>query len=255
MKDDKKKGKPKHKTAKKKKIEDENIIEEEQADINEADDTFGLPEVDFKPLDEVDEVDETKEEVTETQETDETTDEVSQEVEENAVDEIVYEEPAATEEESFNYPQDEVETEFEEDNDKGKEESDADSQDEGKGAEPAFKKKFKYEGEKSQAPKIIIGIVAVLIILAGIWYFGFYAPQQKAIAEKAAQEAAIAKKRAEDARKLADEQRQIAEEQQLLAQQAEEEAKPEPGQITILTEPTGRYYVVVGSFIDFFGFT
>ncbi|MEM7109988.1 MAG: SPOR domain-containing protein [Bacteroidota bacterium] len=36
--------------AKKKDLDDENINEENQGDINEADDSFGLPDIDYKPL-------------------------------------------------------------------------------------------------------------------------------------------------------------------------------------------------------------
>ncbi|MEM9857148.1 MAG: SPOR domain-containing protein [Bacteroidota bacterium] len=38
--------------AKKNDLDDENINEENQGDINEADDSFGLPDVDYKPLEE-----------------------------------------------------------------------------------------------------------------------------------------------------------------------------------------------------------
>ena len=38
--------------AKKKDLDDENINEENQGDINEANDSFGLPDIDYKPLEE-----------------------------------------------------------------------------------------------------------------------------------------------------------------------------------------------------------
>lgn len=44
--------------AKKKDLDDENINEENQGDINEADDSFGLPDVDYKPLEEQEVVEE-----------------------------------------------------------------------------------------------------------------------------------------------------------------------------------------------------
>jgi len=215
---------------KKKKVEDENINEEELTDINEEDDTFGLPDIDLKPLDEVEEV----------------TDEPEEQVEEEVIAENSGIEEEFEEQTSEDDTQDTLDDQGE---DQGVD-SEGAVEDE---VQPAFTKRYEYEESKSSAPKIIGAIVGVLIIVAGVYYFGFYAPEQKAAAEKAAQEQAIASQKAEEARQQRLEQERLAQQQEGETAQAieeEEAAKPTPGEINILTEPTGRYYVVIGSFID-----
>ncbi len=242
MKDDKKKKKGKSKVDKTEKLKDENINEDAQADINEDDDAFGLPDVDFKPLDEIEEVEETA-------------DESVEESQDEGVDyenEIQEEETAQVEEEeSYEYPKDSIENEFDDETKDFHDDEPEIKDDMQEEEKPVYTRKFDHPEEKSPAPKIIISILVILLIISGVWYFGFYAPQQKAIAEKAVQEALIAKQKAEEQRRLDEEQRRLAEEQRLLALEEEEKSlQPEPGQVNILTERTGRFYVVIGSFID-----
>jgi cell division septation protein DedD len=92
--------------------------------------------------------------------------------------------------------------------------------------------------------------VITVLVSGAIWYFGFYRPQQQAeekarqeqLAKQAAAEAAAAKKKAEAERLAAE---QAANE----AADADEAASKEASFSTI-SEPTGRYYVVIASFID-----
>lgn len=107
-----------------------------------------------------------------------------------------------------------------------------------------------YENDddnNSPWPKIL-GVLALLLVIgAGVWYFGFYRPQQQAIAEKAKQEreAADAKQREADLalRKQAEDERRRADSLAAIA-------APATGVIDTLTERTGRYYVVIASAID-----
>ena len=99
-------------------------------------------------------------------------------------------------------------------------------------------------------PKIL-GIAAILLVIgAAIWYFGFHKPKQVAAAKaKAQQEEQV---RAEASRieeeRLA-EQRLLEENEQRRADSIAS-ATPAVGAIETLNERTGRYYVVIASGID-----
>jgi hypothetical protein len=96
-------------------------------------------------------------------------------------------------------------------------------------------------------PKIL-GIGAILLVIAaGVWYFGFQRPKQLAAAEKAKQEqiAADAKQREAD---LALQKQQ--EDERRRADSLASIAAPAVGVIDTLTERTGRYYVIIASGID-----
>jgi len=194
---------------------DEELNPQGQDDANEADDSFGLPDLDYKPLDE--------EEPTETDE------EISSE------DENV--EPVAEEEVENNFSE-ETETE---------EESSIGEQDESE--KPVLR--YQMEEESSNAPKIIGGIIGVLALAAIVWYFWFYRPKQQKIEDdaKAKQEELDYKKaqEAEAARK------KKAAADAVAAEQAREEAQVEEtsnAEVQILSERSGRYYIVLESFID-----
>jgi cell division septation protein DedD len=106
----------------------------------------------------------------------------------------------------------------------------------------------------SKAPLLItLGIIVVVVAVAA-WFF-LIAPgierskQEKAIAEEQArQEAAEAEAQAqrEEEERLAAE----AEAEQLAAEEEAASAEPEVGTVTVLSEKTGRSYVVIGSFFD-----
>lgn len=104
--------------------------------------------------------------------------------------------------------------------------------------------------ENSPWPKILGITALLLIIGAAIWYFGFHKPKEAAAArEKAQQEeqARLQASRAEEDR-LA-EQRRIAEEEQRKADSLAR-ATPVAGTVETLNGRTGRYYVVIASAID-----
>jgi hypothetical protein len=105
------------------------------------------------------------------------------------------------------------------------------------------------EENKSRAP-VIIGVVVALavVVAAALFYFYVYKPQQaeKARAAREAQEQSL--KEAEAARLRAEAEE--AARQRAADSLALVNAKPEVGTIETLTDRTRRYYVVVTSAID-----
>ncbi len=243
MKDDKKKKKSKVER-KKKKVEDENINEESIESIDDADESFGLPDVDFKPLDEVEEPEPEIEPEGEPETEQEIEPDLESEIE--SVEEVASEE---TQENAFS----EEESEFE-NLEAGTDEPEPEPEPESALEDESQPVRVSYVPPKqpSVLPKILLGILFFIIILVAVWFFGFHQPEQKALAEKANKEALIAEQK-RDAAKKAEEERRIQAE--LAAAEAEtaaeeESTKPEPGTISIITERTGRYYIVIGSFVD-----
>jgi cytoskeletal protein RodZ len=183
---------------------DDELNQEGQEDINNDDDSFGLPDLDYQPLE--DSVEEEQE---------------AAEIEEDVVEEV---EDANT---------DELETEEEE-------------------IEEPVRKYAAYQEESNNTPMILVGVLAIILIGAGIWYFGFYRPaaQEQAQIEQAAIDLAEQNRQRELAAQRAAEV--AATEEEVVAEEtiAEDETPTTRGKITTISEPTQRYYVVVGSFID-----
>jgi len=199
---------------------DDELNKDEQDNINEADDSFGLPDLDFNTLDEESEAEEeAKEEETESEA------EKVEETEEVIEEEVVVEEEARE-------PYDAVEPEDEED-------------------ETPIRAAYVPPEPESNTPKIVAVLIIVVLAAAGIWYFGFYRPQ--AAAEQARIEA-VNKLKADEAAKAAAKKRQ--EEQRLAAEQKANQAADvdeiasEEATFTTISEPTGRYYIVIESFVD-----
>jgi hypothetical protein len=108
-----------------------------------------------------------------------------------------------------------------------------------------------YEDEDSNSPwPKILGIAALLVAVGiGIWYFGFYRPEQARLADKAKQEQEAEAER----RRIADlaESRRLEKERRTADSLAAlNSSSAVPGQIDTLTERTGRYYVIVASGVD-----
>lgn len=184
----------------------------------DSDDTFGLPEINYEPL-------QKKESKPEPEPEPEPEIEPVQEPEPvSEYQDEVYEE------ESSEYANQEPQTEEEEE-------------------VAAYKP---YEEEPSIWPKIVGILVVIILALAATWYFVIYQPKQKEQAEKdriAAEQKAQAKKQKDDADALLKQQQQAAEKRRLDSIAAINE-KPAEGTIETLTERTGRYYVVVASALD-----
>lgn len=190
---------------------DDELNKDEEDNINEADDSFGLPDLEFNELDE-----------------------------ESVEEEPVHSEPDNIEETEDSSDEEEAVEPYSEEE---SEEFDA-------GKEKAPKPSYVPPKPESNTPKIIAALVITLVISAGVWYFMFYRPQVAAT-EKARIEAenkAIADEAAA-ARKRADEERLATEEVANEAADEDEQASQESTFSTI-SESTGRYYVVIESFVD-----
>ncbi|HEY9008459.1 hypothetical protein [Ohtaekwangia sp.] len=188
-----------------------NQDEEAQDNINnESDDSFGLPEVEYEPLKRE------PEPQAESEPTYTTTPEPEPEPVAESNDEEVVEEEETMEE------------------------------------EPRYNSNRSYTDEEERSPvwpKVLIVLLLLAAVGAGVWYFGFYKPEQdriqKAMKEKLDREAEAASKleadriaalkREEDEKRRADSLANL---------------KPAIGTIETLSERTGRYYIVVASAID-----
>lgn len=195
---------------------DEELNPQGQDDINDADDSFGLPDLEYKPLDEVSEED-----------TPDEPESVPSEDSEDAGE--AQEEEPRVEEDSYD------------DNSNNSTEDEAEK--------PELR--YQIEESSSNVPKIIGGIFGVLIVAAIIWYVGFYRPKQQKIADDAqAKQELLDKQAAADAaalKKQNDADAAASAEEARLAAEADALAK---AGIQILEERTGRYYIVLESFID-----
>ena len=183
----------------KRKKTNEDLPDENLENSNDAD-SFGLPDIDYKPINR----------------------------EEGASSE-------STPEETISEPEQESTTQYNTSEEQPKEESG-----------------YVYQGstdEKSKAPIIIGVVIAAVVVIAGFLIYNFvYKPKvekerleqlaKTAASKKAAEEARLAKERA-DAERLKRE-----------AEEAAAKAKPVEGTIEILSGPTKRYYVVITSAID-----
>lgn len=117
------------------------------------------------------------------------------------------------------------------------------------GKKPAFDPS-KYQ-QKNRAP-LIIGLIVALIILGGGGYYFFVVAPENARQEELARIEVEKAKKAEEARKAreAEEKRKAEEEARLAQEEAAKAAEPKAGEISTITQKTGRSYVVVGSFVD-----
>lgn len=105
-----------------------------------------------------------------------------------------------------------------------------------------------YEPESPMWPKVLAVILFLLLAGGAVYYFAVYQPAKKAEAEliaereRSAAEAARKRKLAEDAEKA-----RLAAEQRRLDSLAN---VPKQGSLELLSQRTGQYYVVVASAID-----
>jgi hypothetical protein len=192
--------------------------EQPQENLDSSDDTFGLPEIEYEPL--------------------QRNDRVEEEVTENEVHEPQAESPITeNEDQPSEIPAEEeqVREEFVEDN---------------QFYEPSYS--YSYQDEKPAIWPKVLGVFLIILIAGGaVWYFVDIRPKQlakdaKERRELLAQQEEARKKEAEKlaAQRLADEERKKA-----AAAPAQAEAPP-AGTIETLSGRSGRYYVVVASAID-----
>jgi hypothetical protein len=192
--------------ARRKKPTEEEINENLNQSNESSDDTFGLPEIDYKPLDRVEETTTT---VTET-----TTVYSSEPEQEQEPVQEVYSVEGTT-------------------NDT-----------------PPPMEEYVYEEEASPIwPKVLGILIVVLLALGAVWYFMVYKPKADEAKARVAKEAEAREKHKNDS--IANANAAAA------ALAAAEKAKADSlanvskvGVFEILTERTGRYYVVAASAVD-----
>ncbi len=251
------------------KKENENEFEDlnDGGSINEADDSFGLPDIDYKPIDRSDETEpaDTAEPV---ESSDSGTDTSSEPAEEQS-DDQAYMYAHRTEGEETDAGSDYSSSESTEESSENIFGSTEENADEVTAVEADTEEAVTEQDEYvpgSYTPKessggsnvgAIIGIIAVIILAGlGIWYFMYEQPRQAEIAaqEQRAREEAEQEAREREAAAAAAEEQRLAEEQAAReaeeARLAAEEADNEPGTIETISERTGRYYIIVTSSID-----
>ena len=210
--------------------------EEPQENLDNTDDTFGLPEVEYQPL--------KRDEPANTEETAEPEEPKPQEkvviINESPVDTP---EPPAAEDPATQFRESEpVEPEpVYEDKHEGKRTYEAEHQ--------SYQPSYTYKEETPAVWPKVLGVIVVLALIGGaVWYFASYRPKQLAAKQELERRETLAAQ--ELARKKEDER--------LAAKRAEEEKnaaalvppKPAIGTIETLSGRSGRYYVVVASAID-----
>jgi hypothetical protein len=186
-----------------------------QENLDNADDTFGLPEIEYEPL---------KRDTP----TEEDTSNESSEVQSEPAP-YTSEEPVAEIKE-----EEQPKEEFVEEN---------------QFYEPSYS--YSYQDEKPAIWPKVLGVLLVLLIAGGaVWYFAMYRPKQQQAEEQLRRDRLAAQ---EDARKKEaarlEEQRRLEEEQKKTAATPVAVTLP-PGTIETLSERQGRYFVVVASSID-----
>jgi hypothetical protein len=203
--------------AKRKKLNEDEPKENPDNINNESDDTFGLPEVEYEPI---------------------KRDELRQD--EVEPERVIHEERTVREETTYTTREDEP-IEHNEVTEEIHEEVVEDPQE--------YRSAYSYmEEEKPVWPKVLAGLLALLVVGLLIWYFAFYQPKQRELDEIARREASVREDaaRRKEADRIAELKRQENEQRRLdsLA------SIPKVGSIQTLSGRTGRYYVVVASAID-----
>lgn len=201
----------------------DDLNDQSSADFGDGDDSFGLPDVDYKPLEDSDD------DLAEDSEIQ--SEEIQDEI--NASDSSEYES-----ETSSSY--DENDTESEGENDET-------------ATEYVPGSYSKPEEESSNVGKVV-GIVVILVLAAlSIWYFVSYRPAQQAEQDRIEQieKQEEAKKLEQEKKAKAERDARIAAEQEAarLAQD-EADAEPESGTVETINSRTGRFYIVVASALD-----
>jgi hypothetical protein len=184
---------------------------------NDADDTFGLPEVEYEPLKREEPVEKPAPE-----------EEPVYETPYSSTEEVIHQEPVQ-EPVSYEYPE---------------EVDDNDEHDQ------PYKSSYSYQEDKQPIwPKVILIVLLILAAGGALFYFAYYQPKQKKI-----QAQALAEQQRQ--RDVADKKRRDEEaKQERLRQDAQRKADslaaiPKIGTIERLSGRTGQYYVVVASAVD-----
>ena len=203
-----------------------------QENVDNSDDTFGLPEVEFEPLkrDEPVKIDEP--EVVIINEAPQVTPEPTPPIETSPIETpppFEFQEPEPVHEEEVKEKLFEERHTYDE----------------------PYQPTYSYQREENELWPKVLGIILVLVLAgAAVWYFGFYRPEQLAEEERERKEILEAQ---EQARRNEDERQAAlkrAEAEKAAAATKAATAQPISGGIETLSGRSGRYYVVVASAID-----
>ena len=196
--------------ARRKKLSDEQSPENTDNIHQESDDNFGLPEVEYEPL--------------------------------NRDDSTPVEEPASTHASYTSQHEETIEPEYVEPVSAHDEDVEEDS-----AYAPIHT--YEEDEPAPVWPKVLIVIVLLAVAGGAAWYFGYERPRQQALAEQEQRYAAdkLAADQRATALRLAEEKR-VEDERRRADSLAN--AAPKEGSVEALTERTGGYYVVIASAID-----
>jgi hypothetical protein len=205
--------------------------------LDNTDDTFGLPEVDYQPLKRGEPE---KEEEPAPEPPVEPTPEV---VVINETPQIEPEpEPAQAEPTSFEYKEESTHEDLHNHDDAAERSRYED-------IHQPYTPTYAYQDDSSSAWPKILGILLVLLLIGGgIWYFMMYKPAQEAKAEQERKELLAIQEEAR--KKEADRQAALKREEEQKVTEAAPPPKPAIGTIETLSGRSGRYYVVIASSID-----
>ncbi len=185
-----------------------------QENLDNSDDTFGLPEIEYEPL-----------------------------RREPEKEEIINEEPTQSVPETPYVPEEDQPADEPHQAEPVAEENSDDTQ--------FYHPSSSYQDDSPAIWPKVLGIMLVILIAGGaIWYFAVQRPKQ--LAEEAKKQELLGiqeQARRKEAERLA-EQRRLAEEQQKTDSVVAVAAVPVAGAIETLSSRSGRYYVVVASSID-----
>jgi hypothetical protein len=212
--------------------------EEPQENLDNTDDTFGLPEVEYQPLKRDEEV--KAEEPVQPEELESPDEKI---VIINESNTVIPEPPAASDPASQFRESEPMEVE-------SPREEIAEEKRTYESSHQTYQPSYTYKEESpSLLPKVLVILLLLLIVGGAVWYFALYRPKQLAKQELERKELLAIQ---EEARRKEDERRAAAKraEDEASNAAAQVEAKPAIGSIETLSGRSGRYYVVVASSID-----
>ena len=208
--------------------------------LDNTDDTFGLPDVEYQPLKRGD-VEPTEEPVPQDEPVEPPVEPATPEIVADETPQLTTEPEPVQEERSFEF-KDSVHE------DSHKDES-FDRRERYEDVHQPYTPTYSYKDESSPVWPKVVGILLVLALLGlGIWYFAKYRPDQ--LAEKEREQKELAAIQEEARRKQADRQAALKREEEQKVAAALPPPAPATGTIVTLSGRSGRYYVVIASSID-----
>ena len=209
--------------------------------LDNTDDTFGLPEVEYQPL-KRGEPEKTDEPVPQDEPIEQPVEREEPEVVVNETPSVPPEpEPTPAQDRPFEFRESIHEDSHKDDN--------FEQQDRYEDVHQPYTPTYTYKDENAQVwPKVIGALLVLALIGIGIWYFAVYRPKQLAKEEQEQKELLAIQEEARQ--KEADRQAAKQKEDEQKAAAALPPPAPAIGTIETLSGRSGRYYVVIASSID-----